>query len=160
MGVCRHLDEARRESRKQRDEAKRAERADAGRRDAHAFLWENLGDSSSSSDTDGDQARASSKTGSDPAKQEEADVVCSSIAGIEEGGRVSTESGVVVEQGGGGEKGEEEKGESTNGWACNVCTFWNVTDAVGVGGSAGGGPYCEMCDAQAPSNAGSPWLRA
>lgn len=84
--------------------------------------------------------------------------MCLSVAGIEEGGRVSTESGVLVEQG--GKKGEEKKDESPSGWACEVCTFWNVTDAVGVARGAGGGPYCEMCSAEGPSNAGAPWLRA
>lgn len=152
----RRLEEERRETRRQRDQAKRAERIDTGKLDSHAFLWENLGDPSSSESeddgdivraTDGIDKRADSRAGPQSAstsKGRELDGVNRVSLVAQEDGHVGVAKGIG-----------RDKHQSAKGWACDACTFWNDVSCEDNDER----PRCSMCDAEGPKNAGSPWVR-
>lgn len=155
---ARRLEEARREGRQQRDQAKRTEREDVGKLDAHAFLWRNLGGSSSSSqsasDGDDEEQDASGLATGGGRKKELAAEEGGSTGGIPSSPRSAEELGA--------REGNNESRDAGTGWACERCTFWNELGA-GAGGDGADGvdpPRCEVCEEEGPRNAASPWLRA
>ncbi|CAM9430530.1 unnamed protein product [Sphacelaria rigidula] len=181
----RRLEETRRETRRQRDEAKRKERVDAGKLDSHSFVWETLGDSSASSseeDAEGEEGKEDIYSGEDngvAAKEQGSENAAA--RGVDAPDERSQRA-VRIDAGGVSERrdarrderrserqlGEpqqqKQQQEGEGGWACDVCTFLNdVAPPQGNVGSSSDNGWrlrCEMCDAEGPKNAGSPWLTA
>lgn len=139
--LSRRLEEERRENRQKRDQAKRVDRADVGKLDAHAFMWETLGGDSSS----------------ESASEDEIDVEASST---EIKRPVHTDIGENNHVRGGV---PHVLHESTNdagkaGWSCENCTYFNELGMNEKDSSSGDLPRCEMCEAEGPRNAALPWL--
>lgn len=143
----RRLEELRRETRKQRDQAKRAERMDAGKLDSHSFMWENLGESSSSSGEEGGDNDEESK-----------DAASTGARGdLGEGPPQPLDKAPwEIEHRDHALESERCNEQGVRGWDCGVCTFWNE----GIVDSGVGRPRCAMCDAEGPSDASSPWVTA
>ncbi len=161
----RRLEEARRESRQKRDQDKRAERADAGKLDAHAFVWENLtgGDDSSTESSSGDDDGGGGGGGggggdgrSNVTRQLEQPPAAPGGA-KEVGDDAATAAAAAAAA---GVDRLDESGGEGEGWACSACTFWNATEGSGGGDDGGGSVRCGVCEAEGPRNARSPWLSA
>ncbi|CAM9654703.1 unnamed protein product [Ectocarpus sp. 12 AP-2014] len=157
LEMLRRMEEARRENRQRRDQDRRAERADAGKLEAHAFMWENLGGSSSESSSSGEnsdddgqeQIREAESTEAAAAEAAAAAIAeVASLKAVVESGDSSIPSPVVPEGDGDGD-----------GWPCGVCTFWNSNGTGGERKDADP-PRCGVCEAEGPRNACSPWLPA
>lgn len=149
------MEEARRENRQRRDQDRRAERADAGKLEAHAFMWENLGGSSSESssgeNSDDDGEERSREAGSTEAAAAAA-VAAAATADVES-------LKAVVERGDSSIPSPDVLEGDGEGWPCGVCTFWNSNGKGGEGTNADP-PRCGVCEAEGPRNARSPWLPA
>ncbi|CAM9514578.1 unnamed protein product [Ascophyllum nodosum] len=157
----RRLDEERRESRKQqRDVEKREGRRGTGNPDAHAFVWENLAESSSeeeSSSSEQQECAEASKDSQQRGPREEQGQNYFQQKG--EGGFSSPSPAECSRL----ETLETQRAKAS-GWACEKCTLWNDFDAEEHRGNQGSGdgerPRCAVCEAEAPRNVGLPWSTA
>lgn len=178
FGIDRRLEKHRCKSRAKREQAKRAERADVGKLDAHATMWADLRDSSSASETEDEEheeheAMVACSVGRDEGgvtnQRQKSDVdvegrgVCDvevkfpAISGAREPlvDEISIEGGVCAD---GAQRQQRNEVGNVRGWACEICTFWNDAREMGSDPDSCDAPRCEMCNGEGPKNASSPWM--
>lgn len=109
-------------------------------------MWENLVDPSSSSGEEGNDGEESKDAASTGAPE--------NLGGGSQ--QFLDEATGKIERRDDALESERHDQQGVRGWVCEVCTFWN--DVIAEGGDEG--PRCGMCDADGPSNAGSPWVTA